>query len=51
MTRKQIPEWPFRNLFPEHLESFRTDPKNVLYLVLLKTVKHQSELRFIRIKK
>ena len=34
----------FRYLYPSQCESFRTNPKNVLYLVWWKTVKNQSDL-------
>ena len=34
----------FRYLYPSRHESFRTNPKNVLYLVWWKTVKNQSDL-------
>ena len=34
----------FRYLYPSQCESFRTNPNNVLYLVLWKTVKNQSDL-------
>ena len=34
----------FRYLYPSQCESFRTNPKNVLYLVWWKTVKNRSDL-------
>ena len=34
----------FRYLYPSQCESFRTNPKNVLYLIWWKTVKNQSDL-------
>ena len=34
----------FQNLFPNHYESFRTNPKNVLYLIWWKMIKNQSDL-------
>ena len=34
----------FRYLYPSQCESFRTNPKNVLYFVWWKTVKNQSNL-------
>ena len=34
----------FRYLYPSQCESFRTNPKNALYLVWCKTVKNQSDL-------
>ena len=38
----------FRRLYPSQCESFRNNPKNVLYLVWWKTVKNQSNvIRFI----
>ena len=33
----------FRYLYPNQCESFRTNPKNVLYFVWWKTVKNQSD--------
>ena len=34
----------FRYLYPSQCETFRTNPKNVLYLVWWKTVKNRSDL-------
>ena len=34
----------FRDLYPSQCESFRTNPKNVLYLVWWKMVKNRSDL-------
>ena len=34
----------FRYLYPSQCESFRTNPKKVLYLIWWKTVKNQSDL-------